>query len=250
MGRISLAFLGAVLFAEQAMSADEHLSFCYDPYPPYTLGEAGETKSGLKVRLLEEVVEHVPGITASVTLLPWQRCQLQVRAGALDGILPLFPNADRAEYLDFSTDALAQRSSFWFSRERFPDGLSWDGAYDEISSLRLGMLLGSHIDDDLERAFVASGNLARAESVSSLFLMLRHDRIDLIAIDSLVARHTISEEGTEGLFAEVDRPIGTKFSRFGLSKVTGANRHLEAFNRAIEVLRASGRIEEIRNGRP
>ena len=250
MHRCLLAFLGPTFLGGQVLAAEEHLSFCYDPYPPYTLGEEGETRKGLKVRLLEEVVAQIPGVTASVTLMPWQRCQLQTRSGKFDGILPLFPNAERGEYLDFTDNAFEQRSAFWYSRAKFPDGLSWDGTYDEISSMRLGMLLGSHIDGEMEAAFDRQGNLTRAESVASLFLMLQHDRIDLIAIDSLVAQHTIAERATAGLFAEVVPPLRFRFSQFGLSKVTGANSHLSAFNAAISSLRTNGRIKEIQNGQP
>ena len=51
--------------------ADTHLTFCYDPYPPYTLGEQGPATKGLKVDLLRAVVARIDGVTAEVVLLPW-----------------------------------------------------------------------------------------------------------------------------------------------------------------------------------
>ncbi|MEL6479565.1 MAG: transporter substrate-binding domain-containing protein [Pseudomonadota bacterium] len=225
----------------------QDLSFCYDPYPPYTLiDEAGEgAVEGIKVRILEAVLARIEGVSAEVTLLPWQRCQSSVRIGDIDGILPLFANDDRRSYMVFTTDVLEETAVFWFKPARFPDGLPWTGDFAEVARLQLGMLRGGYIDGDMQAAFTAQGGITRGPSVEALFQMLYHGRIDLVATDRWVGEHYRAKLGMQQDLDFAVPPIATKHSQFGLSRVTGADRYLEAFNRAITTLRAEGRIEEI-----
>ena len=85
MRKILTFFFGLVLTSQAAHA--ENLSFCYDPYPPYTLGEEGPATGGMKVALLDAVMAQIDGVSATVTLLPWKRCQAVVRSGEMDGIL-------------------------------------------------------------------------------------------------------------------------------------------------------------------
>lgn len=225
----------------------ETLSFCYDPYPPYTFGDEGPPTGGTKVRLLEAVTERIDGLTTTVELLPWQRCQIMVQSGQIDGILPLFPNEERGQYMVFSEDAFLQESVFWFNPTRFPNGLAWTGDYGSIAELKLGMLRGSVIDADMEAAFSAAGEITRADSVEALFLMLKHKRVDLVAIDYSVGRHHAAAIGEADSFVRLNRPISVRPSNFGLSRQTGAYKYLADFDRAIEELRTSGDLFRIQN---
>lgn len=228
----------------------ETLSFCYDPYPPYTLGETGAPTGGLKVALLEEVVAGIEGLSATVELLPWRRCQAEVREGRLDGILPLFPNDERAAYMAFSDVTFQEKAVFWYDRERFPDGLSWSSDFNALSHLELGMLSGGYIDREMQDAFEAGAGITHAATAKALFLMLLHERIALIATDHNVGLHYVRELGVTGRFVPIERPITSKGSRFGLSSVTGASRYLDDFNRIIRALHQSGRMGDLQNGRP
>lgn len=249
MRSVAAALIATALLMPGAAAADE-LSFCYDPYPPYTLGSEGAPTGGLKVKLLEAVVARIDGVTARVELLPWKRCQQDVKAGMYDGILPLFPNDERRTYMAFSDPTIHQDSVFWYSRAHHPQGLSWDGDATTLSHLTLGMLRGSYIDSAVEDTFSVVQRLERADSVAALFLMLEHGRIDLVAIDAAVGRYTVKHQDTHDAFEQVERPISTRASAFGLSRVTGADRHIEAFNTAIAALRQSGALQAIQNDTP
>ena len=227
----------------------EELRFCFDPYPPYTIGTFGEPEGGINVTLLNEVIAQIDGLTASIELMPWKRCQVEAQQGNLDGILPLFESEDRRSYLAFSDDTFEQTSVFWFLGSRFPGGVEWSGDPSRISELRLGMLNGGVINARMEQAFEAEKGISRATDVQALFLMLEHDRVDLVALDFAVGRYHLREQGKFDRFDTLDPPISSRPSRFGLSKVTGADAHLEAFNAAIAALRAEGRISAILSGR-
>ena len=115
------ALLGVLsLFPCVAAAAD--LKFCYDPYPPYTLGTSGEPSGGLKLRVLNEVINRIDGVTASVVLLPWFRCQEAVKSGEIDGILPLFQNEERAEYMAFTDDVFLEQLCFGTTGPGFQRG--------------------------------------------------------------------------------------------------------------------------------
>ncbi len=233
------------LFVPATVRAETTLTFCYDPYPPYTFGTEGAASGGLKVRLLQAVTDRIDGVSANVVLLPWKRCQAQVKAGSIDGILPLFRNAERESYMAFTEGTFQETSRFWYSRSRFPDGLDWQGGLADISHLRLGMLNGSFVDEETEEAFSSKNEILRARDVKSLMRLLLKDRVDLIATDEAVGRFTAAQNGWSEMVDYVDHPVVQRASQFGLSRVTGADQYLAAFNDAIAELSQSGRIDEI-----
>ena len=236
-------------FTISGTSKANGLRFCYDPYPPYTLGVVGNAQGGLKAKLLEEVVARIEGVTATVELLPWRRCQEEARVGRMDGILPAFPSGERAKYLAFTDATFNQSSVFWYDKKRFSGGLSWAGPGDNgLSTMKLGMLNGSILDAAMETAFESRQGIARASDVESLFRMLEHGRIDLVAIDAAVGRHHVKQEGLSGRVVSVSTPISIRTSHFGLSKTNGSDRYLNAFNKALSELRAAGRLEAILHG--
>ena len=249
IGVLRFALLGVLsLFPCLVAAAD--LKFCYDPYPPYTLGTSGEPSGGLKLRVLNEVINRIDGVTASVVLLPWFRCQEAVKSGEIDGILPLFQNEERNEYMAFTDDVFLEQSVFWYDRARFPEGLSLGRDFQDMSHLRLGMLQGGYINKTMEAAFSANRTIQRAHSVEALMLMLQHDRVDLIATDAVVGAYTVELLGLSEKVAKVADPIAVQPSKFGLSRVTGADKHLAAFNQVLEEMRQSGLLEEIQAGSP
>ncbi len=239
--------LAAALFTLLPVTslAETRLVFCYDPYPPYTFGSEGTPEGGLKVKLLDAVMEQIEGLSADVVLLPWKRCQAQAKAGEVDGILPLFESAERGTYLAFTRGTFLQTSGFFYHRARFPEGLSWSGDVEELAKLRLGMIAGSIIDNDMEAAFSGNNEILRARNGKALVQLLAKQRVDLIALDAAVGRYEIASAGLADKLDAVEQPISGRESHFGLSKSSGADRHLDAFNQAIQALNASGQIDKI-----
>ena len=69
------ALLSLFILLPLYVQGNETYTFCYDPYPPYTLGQTGKTTSGLKVKVLDAVFSEIDSANAEVVLLPWKRCQ-------------------------------------------------------------------------------------------------------------------------------------------------------------------------------
>ena len=239
-------FIAVAAFISPARA--EILTFCYDPYPPYTLGTEGAPSGGIKVDILEAIAERLDGVTVEITLLPWQRCQAQTEAGVYDGILPLFQNDARRKYLTFSDSVLDQTSSLWFRASPLPEGVEWSGQYEDIAHLRLGMLNGSFINHAMEAAFTEGGGIFRARDTVSLFRMLERGRVDFVAIDDSVARYQLAELGLNAQVRQLLPVIAKAPAYFGLSKRTGADtRYLAAFNTILGELTRSGVIDDILN---
>lgn len=240
-----MVFLFA-LISNIAAADNKILKFCYDPYPPYTLGTAGTPEGGLKVNLLKAVVDKINSLDASVTLMPWKRCQVEARLGNVDGILPLFKNDERSEYLEFSIGTFPQLSTFWYNVEKHPDGIKWSGKFEDISHLKLGMLNGGHINKDMETEFERKSGIQRARDMDILVALLQKQRVDLIAIDDNVGRFVIEQKKLSNLLVPVRVPISIRQSFFGFSKVSGANKYRAQFDEAIKTMAEDGTIEKIR----
>ncbi|UWQ34461.1 transporter substrate-binding domain-containing protein [Leisingera sp. M527] len=243
--KVLLACFAALSGLADTARADSVLTFCYDPYPPYTLGSGGIPDGGLKVKLLEAVTDRIDGLRAVVVLLPWQRCLAQAESGEADGILPLFKSTARASYLAFTEPTFLQTNTFWYNRERYPQGLDLDEGYARISRLRLGMVNGSVIDQEMERAFENNNRIVRGGDVEGLMQMLLFGQLDLIAIDDAVGRYHVVQNGWQNRIASVATPISSTYSHFGLSRSAGADAYLDVFNRVISELQADGTIAEI-----
>ncbi|OED50734.1 hypothetical protein AB838_00980 [Rhodobacteraceae bacterium (ex Bugula neritina AB1)] len=243
-----LAIAGLFLFPRAALAGAE-LSFCYDPYPPYTLGQSGEPEGGTKVELLTAVTQRIDAVSARVQILPWKRCQELARSGDMDGILPLFKNEERASYLTFSEAAFLQKDSFWFLSSRFPQGLPGGGSdFPALSDLRLGMLNGGFIDEEMEAALSVAQPITRARDVPALLKLLQSNRVDLIAISEEVGHFTVKSAGLAGQIVPAASPISARYSYFGLSKASGADKYVSEFNRALAELHADGEVLRIQNG--
>lgn len=225
--------------------AEETLRFCYDPYPPYSFGSEGPAEGGLNVDLLHRVASQIEDVSVSVTLLPWRRCQLEAQSGEFDGILPLFRNEEREAYLAFTYETSQEAYHLFYRPDQFPDGLPFDGSFDQISDLRLGMLTGGYISDDLDAAFDEATNVTRARDVETQVQLLLAGRVDIIAMNRTVGTYYITINDWADRVAMADVPLSARPVQFGLSRASGADQHLQAFNDVISQMQATGEIQAI-----
>jgi len=239
--RITILFLCTILITPGAL-AQKDFTFCYDPYPPFTLGQTGKPTGGSKVELINTVFNEIDGINANVILLPWKQCQLQVKRGNIDGILPLFKNNTRSEYMIFSDSTFRQNSVFWYKKSKYPNGINWS-TFEDLSHLKLGMLIGGYIDKDMENTFESGKGIQRGKSVDNLFKLLLKERVDLVAIDESVGYYVRNKNQWNTDIEKLDKEINIKYSYFGLSKKSDVIHILPAINKAIKKLKATGVID-------
>ncbi|WP_424944926.1 hypothetical protein [Aliiroseovarius crassostreae] len=73
--------------------------------------------------------------------------------------------------------------------------------------------------------------------------------MDLIAIDDTVGHFAAQESGWTDWLVPTNPPMSGKHSHFGLSKSSGADQFLSAFNAALADLRRSGALRTIQNSK-
>jgi len=132
--------------------------------------------------------------------------------------------------------------------DQFENGFSWSGDFSEISHLRLGMLTGSYVDDEMESAFENQLGITRVRDAETLMELLVRGRVDLVATDSAVGRYILEENGWQSRVQRLDKPIASRTSHFGLSKASGALRYLNDFDEAIASMHADGVIDALLTG--
>lgn len=238
-----LAQIGVIFLLWSSIVTGRELTFCHVEMPPYSyIGSDGQA-AGIKVQLLHDIVDRIDGVEASVEFLPWGRCLDYVRSGEVDGVLPLFHNVEREEFMAFSVPLFHQEIRFWYNRAQFPDGLDWSGDFDELLHLRLGQLSHSFLGAELRAAFEADGGIVHATQLQGLMRMLLTGRVNLFVTDHLIGLYYTRKNGWSGEIAPVARPVSSLPTQFGLSRASGASEFREAFDRAIQALQADGVVE-------
>ena len=230
-----LSFVLIFVFVGQ-MTEGRELTFCHTEMPPYSVGGV-DGVSGIKVDILQDVVVHIEGVTAKTVLMPWLRCFAAVQDGDVDGVLPLFRNVEREDFLVFTDPVFEQHIRFWYRREAFPDSFEWSGDFNELAHLRLGLLNGGYLSAEMEAAF-AGRDVVHANKLDSLMLMLARGRIDLFATDTEIGRSLSVRHGVEDQVAAIERPIISQPTQFGLSRASGASTLQADFNEAIRAWQA------------
>jgi hypothetical protein len=227
---------GAQAFAHET----SEFTFCYDASPPYAYGKEGAVASrGLKVELAERFFKQIPEVKIKVLIQPWARCQLNAKIGTVDGILPLPVNSEHEQFLVYSRSVGSEQFSFWYNKKTLPNGIHWD-KFSDIAAMKLGMIQGAHIDDEMERAFTSKGSITRLADPQALFKLLQLGRIDILAIDGRVGRQ-IADENRFTDLAEAEKVIGVQEVAFGFSKKSKIVQLLPRLNLIIE---NSGRSTE------
>ncbi|AXE31672.1 hypothetical protein DK842_18250 [Chromobacterium phragmitis] len=224
---------------------DKRLTMCYDKYPPYAIGEFGESStSGIKVKLLQEIGKQL-GVLVAVRILPWKRCLSEAKEGAVDGILPLYKTPEREQFMAFSLPVMRQYNCFLYRKSAFPGRIDWTD-YQSLKSHHLGMEIGSVVDKEMEAIFESVRPIERAADSITLMKMMDSGRIDLATVDSNVGKYLVSQQGMGDTIGVSDVPIGRlSYAAFGFSRAAGADKWAAEFNRIIEKMRKSGRLEKL-----
>lgn len=111
------------------------LAICDDgeEWPPYTfhrrpLGEVAEV-TGMSVELIDTILaKH--GMRAHVVLIPWARCQEEIKSNRYQMALNAAFSEKRAAEYWLTRPVYQTHSHYFYSRKRFPQGLHIESADD------------------------------------------------------------------------------------------------------------------------
>lgn len=243
------ALIGVVgLLVSTGVFAQKALVFCNNAFPPYVVetSEGGKTvATGSKVEVLQAILKQAGLPPAEVRLMPWPRCQDEVKQGNVDGLLPTFKTPDRESYAAFTAPVMKQKAVFVYSKVKYPKGFPTWTSYDSIKQLRLGMLIGGSIDPDMEKAFSTGKEILRNANMENMLKMVEADRLDVVALDRTLAQFLIKKEKLDAALDVSSQNINDKEAYIGLSQKSGAAKHVAALNTAIAELQKSKALDQI-----
>lgn len=227
------------------------VQLCDSQNPPYSDGkeDGSVTNQGLAVALAEAVFDRIDNTEVEVRLMPWSRCLQAARSGKMDGVLKLLETDERKEFLEFTKEPIYLMDMvFFYTPERFPDGVSWETLAD-LSEYRIGLTEGSSYGEAIDGA-VKDGILkadrvtADAQNVHKLLA----GRIDLFPNDKIMGLAAIHGEGMDGKILVSEQSVSSAIIRIGVSKKSPHLALLTEIDRVLKELRESGEADRILAG--
>lgn len=244
---IFIPFLILFLFAS-FLRADEvvTMQFATDPWPPFFIeNKSGDVNSGVGFELVTELFTLIPDVEVVFPNVPWKRALLEVEQGVKDSVALLMKNEERAKYMIFTQPVMQSSSWMYFNRLRFPKGFEWVEVED-FKDLRIGVVRGYTYGEPLDSYIKYAGkNVYEVTTSAQLFSMLQRQHIDLVPENAAVANSIVSTQGWLETLGHAKKIVNTDLLHIGVSKKSKFASLVPRLNEAVELMRISGRIDQI-----
>ncbi|NDV24402.1 ABC transporter substrate-binding protein [Desulfovibrio sp. JC022] len=175
---------------------------------------------------------------------PWKRAILSFQRGEVEGSFPWVRRNETAAYALFSSPLHSQKYSFFYYKEKFPDGISYKNL-DELMKYRIGICRGYFYGSQLTEMGL---NTQLINNSSNGIMMLMRGYIDLMTEDSVVGNYLISVlmPGREHEFGENQAPLKSEPVYLLVSKKNPDGKALiERFDSGLAKIKANGIYDEI-----
>jgi len=233
-----------LLSINYTFAKSDKIRLCFNIYPPYTIGSLETTiPSGIKVDLTKAIMKEV-GITPHIIYLPWARCQMEVRLGRIDGVLPAFITSDRETYSLFSDTVREQTSVFFYNKQRFPNGIDWN-TNDDLGNYSISMIRASTILEELEIEYQKNRTIYFLKDLKQLLNYLSIGRTDLAALDKTVGHYHIAKNPNLRHLHSTDQVVSIRTTHIAISKASPFVHRMNDINEAISKLKRKGKIKSI-----
>jgi polar amino acid transport system substrate-binding protein len=131
-------------------------------------------------------------LACSIQLLPWPRAQAMLQNGQADVLIGPYRTAARAASMRFSRYPIYIDTLYWYRRTE--QAIQWDGRFDSLVGLRLGVTRGWTLGQRFEEAKPRL-EIDNADTLLQSMLKLQRKRLDLVASNDRNARHTLAQLG-------------------------------------------------------
>ncbi|ARU55876.1 amino acid ABC transporter [Oleiphilus messinensis] len=245
-----------MLLTPVTLSAEQPIvNVCDDQaeFPPYTYyervnGQKNTSKiSGAMMDVLTEITK-LTGFSFSVKLLPWSRCLYEI---ATKDKFEMYMNAiytkKRGEMAYMTKRIYTMSRGYWYSKEKYPNGLVID-FMDELKNYRLLGVYGWSYEtygiQDEDKIFVGKG-----KNYSNAFEMLKMGRGDILLGGYPVAYgfesvgQKIAPNGFQ--WSTISSAPPSEFHIFISKRSPRAKELLTKINQAIDTLNKDNTIDTI-----
>ena len=199
---------------------------------------------GFMPEIVDEAFRRI-GLPARISILPWARCLVAARFGAVQGIIGASRTPQRERDYLFSDEPLALETESLFVRAGDPD-LGPLGE-DRLAEAHIAIISGSSFGPVLDEAIKAGKfhHLERTSSIANLLHMLLNRRVDYIALDRMSVLRVAKIMGVQKQIREMPAPLfsGSVFLAFTRERdMTDIRR---AFDQALRVMKKDGSYDRI-----
>lgn len=203
----------ALLCSALATSARaESLHLVTDTWAPYVFEQDGQP-AGLDYAITHEILQRL-GFSLELQFLPWRRCLLAMEQGHADGILDIFPTAEREANLYFVSEPLSEVEFVLFFARSRPHLFQ---RLEDLRGLKVGVSPGYWYSN---ASFRTSSLFEREEAASheaNLGKLVRH-RVDLVVDDRRAGLFLAKALGLDGEIAYNATSVGHDSLHLALRK--------------------------------
>ena len=222
--------------------AKEPLVFVTSAYEPYVI-EEGSIITGIFPDIVKAVF-HELNIQAEFRIQPWQRGETTVKSGEAFATFPYLTTELRAEDFNFSDPVICFFPKFYYKKERFPNGFSWENLTD-FQQYTIGGIRGYWYKESLQAADL---NVQYVTTDRQNILKLMKERIDFTLLPELVGRILIQKvyphQRSAFAFAKKSESTNT-FHLMVSKKYPHAKELTEKFNNGLRIIKGNGIYQKI-----
>lgn len=236
---LMLIFFSKVTFAEKIILAAAENSI------PTSYLE-NRVQKGILVDVIHEAFNRA-GHSVEIILMPWARCQREVKNGIADGIFSIFITPERQTFLTYADEVLITQVQAFFVPVQ--SKVTFDGDLTKLADKSIGVInqtsYGPILDVALKTGVFKA--VSYAQSSESNVRKLIAGRTDLIPSYRHIALSTAKALGKADQIKQLTPNVEAIPSYLAFTKRKDFTSVISDFNRALIAMKKDGKYDEIFN---
>lgn len=218
-----------------------------DAYPPYSFKDKGKV-SGIYTDIIQHALVEMENLS-SITTMPWKRGLSDLKTNSIDTLFPPYYRPKQRPHMSYSTDILNETLVIVCSSKVAPRLKSFPEDYKGISlGKNAGFAPGETVDEAVKNKII---KLHEAKGMTANLKKLINKRIDCYVNDRLSILYELKKMAARGEYDGSSivetHVLGSEKGYLGFKKgaSTEVKGFITQFNRVIEEMKSSGKIDEI-----
>lgn len=210
-------------------------------YAPYTLSD--QNGSGVVLDVVRQAFAAVD-IEVTFEFYPWARGESLVAQGDAFGTAPYFKTDEREKVYDFSDPIVFSFNKFFYNKENFPEGFTWN-TLEDFQGYTMGGILGYWYLPAFEDAGLTVEAVATDEQNLAKLI---DQRIDFTVIDEATGTLIMSENFLYDMdkIGVLEKPESfTEFHLLISRTYPNATVLTEKFNQGLVIIKGTGEYQQI-----
>lgn len=232
-----------------AVRAETKVTFVEDPFPPYTIGKAGQKPTGgIAVKVIEKIFEQLPEAEPEFILLPWKRALAQVEQGNIDALMHLLKTEEREKKYIFTDSIYTSYSVVFYSKQSYPDGISWD-TLEDLKQYKICINDGYAIHDMLKKKNDTNSTqkytIYPVTEKADCFKQLDQRRADIHIGNKANVIAFLKTKEMMSNYGITNKPVYNRKVYIAFSKKSSQQKLIPKINKIISRLKMNGTIHKL-----